>query len=133
MKNSWIFFFNIRQQFPSSLHCHVTTLDVWHMYITHQKVIFPIDQTKKIYFTCFFIISRFVCLCVTAQFFSLAFVNFYMAQALAKYTNTQAYIRADESEVEAWNRKISIFNENISENVLFVLSHCSNMPLQSRG
>lgn len=39
-------FFNIRQQFPSSLLCHVTALDIRHMYITHQKVIFPIDQTN---------------------------------------------------------------------------------------
>jgi hypothetical protein len=35
--------------------------------------------------------------------------------------------------VEAWNRKISIFNENISQNVLFALSLRANMPLQSRG
>lgn len=102
-------FCSIRQQFPSpspppplSFCIHPTR---WKCTNAHQKVIFPIDQTKKNFSVAFF---SFV-------WFFVTFANF--RNRRWKY-HKLACVNEIASGVDrgsgSLNRKISIFNENIS-------------------
>lgn len=106
-------FCSIRQQFPSpSLHHYRCTPARWKYTYAHQKVIFPIDQTKLFFsFICFFV----------------TFANFHsLAVAAESITSSHVWMRTDDSEwteeVDAWTGKYPFLMKISLQNALLTLS-----------